>query len=65
MAEGSAPTGFSVWLRLHYDGKPVGYGNEGYDGIGEIQRQLKATLQEFAEDKNLAYINVYGQAEQM
>ena len=58
---GEVPIGFSVSLRLLYDGKPIDFHGEASDGIGQIQKDLMPKLEELAEKYRLDHIMPFGE----
>jgi len=62
---GTVPTGFSVSLRLLYDGKPIDFHDEGEDGLAKIQNGLRPKLGKLAEKHNLDDIIPLGEPIQM
>lgn len=59
----SVPTGFAVYLRLNYDGKPVpsSITFENLGKIGEILHPLKPELERLAQKYNLERIMPHGE----
>ena len=59
IAHGSVPTGFSVHLRLYYEGEPIkAFRIEEIKKIGEIKRGLEPKLEELAKRYNLDEITI-------
>jgi len=56
----TVPTGFSVSLRLLYDGEPIQpYERGNLEEVGDIQRDLESKLDEFAEKYNLVSVKLF------
>ena len=60
-SHGEVPNGFGVSLRLLYDGQPIENGEEGSDGIRQIQNDLKHKLEELAQKYKLNHVIPLGE----
>ena len=62
LTHGAVPTGFGVYLRLLYNGRPTGLTNEARNDIGRIQKDLNPKLEELAQRYRLDSIVPLGKS---